>query len=161
MRAYREAKAYLGLNLACFAGLAIVIVLMSLSTKSDSRALVIVLGILFWLLLILGVTMGLTAAKTVRREMERQGRGKQWSSIPIGLLAFFQSQPALICDVLLILCVIGIVVGQMTKLKYEFIMYVLFAALPLLLNLHCHFNGRTYCYIETIRKERLGRHEKH
>lgn len=161
MKAYRTAKAYRGLNIACFAGLAVVIMFTYLTTKTESRTPVVALGALFWLLLILGIVMGLSAAKTVRREMERRGRGQQWTSIRIGLTSFFQSMPAMICDILLILCVILIVVAQLTMLKYRFISYVFLGALPLLVDLHCYFNGRTFCYIETIREERSGRHEKH
>ena len=161
MKAYRTAKAYRGLNIACFAGLAVVIMLTKPAVASENRASVVALGILFWLLLILGIVMGLSAAKTVRREMERRGRGQQWTSIRIGLTSFFQSREGLICDILLILCVVGIVTLRFTMLKYRFISYALLGAFPLLLDLHCYFNGRTFCYIETIREERLGRHEKH
>ena len=161
MKAYRDAKAYRGLTMASFIGLAVVILLMPLTTTTKGMTLTYILGGLFWLLLVLGIVFSLITAATVRREMERRGRGDQWKSIPIGLVSFFQTVPGIVSDVLLICCIAVIIISRFTNLRFWGGMFGFYAALPLLSYLHCLFNGRTYCYIETIRKERSRRHEKH
>jgi Ca2+/Na+ antiporter len=151
----------MGLTIASFLALAVDILLMPLTTRAEGMTLTYVLGGLFWLLLLLGVVFSLVAPATVRKEMERRGRGEQWKAVPIGLISFFQTGPGIVSDVLMIGFLVLIIVSRFTGLRFWTGMIVAYAALPLLIYLHCLFNGRTYCYIETIRKERLGRHEKH
>ncbi len=104
----------------------------------------ILLGAAFWIFTVIGYALLIVANFERRWFINNKMDGNvQMDCLP-GFATFFDNIPATIADTVMIISFIIFVICMITKLKYEYISYIVLFLLLLSVNMHCLFNGRVY-----------------
>ncbi|MGN1130881.1 MAG: hypothetical protein ACI4Q8_05960 [Ruminococcus sp.] len=131
---------YISLAFICiYSGTILFMPLASDLSNKTNKISVIVLGITFWLSLILAYTL-LFLANRVRKTInfKKRGAGR------VGLFNLFSNKPAIISDILLFLSIVVFVISLFLPMENHWIIYIILFFIVLSLNLHCVFNGKIY-----------------
>lgn len=101
-------------------------------------------GVMFWIGLIGTIAMAGYITYSRRKSIGFQDRYPQLKQL--GIIHFFQNMPALICDILMFLSVIGFAVMRIWfgKTIYPF---VFLSLLIFSFGMHCMLNGSNYIYV--------------
>jgi len=104
----------------------------------------ILLGAAFWIFTVIGYALLVVANFERRWFINNKMDGNVRMDCLPGIATFFDNIPATIADTVMILSFIIFVICTITKLKYEYISYIVLFLLLLSINMHCLFNGRVY-----------------
>lgn len=104
----------------------------------------ILLGAAFWIFTVIGYALLVVANFERRWFINNKMDGNVRMDCLPGIATFFDNIPATIADTVMIISFIGFVICMITKLKYEYISYIVLFLLLLSINMHCLFNGRVY-----------------
>lgn len=146
----RRGKLYL--YTAFLAALSVSTFLMPFGFKMEDKSMMLTYlsGFLFWLGLIGTIVMAVNITNSRGRS---QGFAKAHPyHNRLGLIHFFQNTPASICDVLMIVSLIGVIIAQ----KWLGTTIWPFIFLPIFIfsfGMHCMLNGSNYIYINYKNKK--------
>lgn len=104
----------------------------------------ILLGAAFWIFTVIGYALLIVANFERRWFINNKMDGNVRMDCLPGIATFFDNIPATIADTVMIISFIIFVICMITKLKYEYISYIVLFLLLLSINMHCLFNGRVY-----------------
>ena len=104
----------------------------------------ILLGAAFWIFTVIGYALLIVANFERRWFINNKMDGNVRMDCLPGIATFFDNILATIADTVMILSFIIFVICTITKLKYEYISYIVLFLLLLSINMHCLFNGRVY-----------------
>ena len=112
-------------------------------TAAQRNSAYIVAG-LFWICIILQIVNVCMTTK-IRKQLQRKKlRGCKFEALPVGAFAFRQNVEGLVADALLVISFLALVFVSICKVRSVWLTIVLVAAVILLFQLHCIFNGRNY-----------------
>lgn len=141
-----QKKQMLCLYMAFLAALSISVFLMPIGIEiSDrTRILTYLSGVMFWVSLAgtISIALFITHKRKKSKEFANADSGsKRW-----GIIHFFQNKPAIICDVLLFVSLIGFIItrvlSETTIFPFVFLSLFIFS-----FGMHCMLNGSNYNYI--------------
>ncbi len=125
----------------------------------DSKILVIV-GIGFWLFLILGIVTQIVLANHRKARYRTQRfNGKRNSMKKIGLISFGSNKIAVIADIAMVFSLIGLIISVIRTKAMGYSCYVFLAAFIFTFCMHCILNGKIYYHI-THHYESNGKYER-
>lgn len=147
MRAIRRIKAYFYTSVCFLTLMSFSIMLMPWASEMANETndmSVIIVGLLFWLLTLLGY--GAFCLANFKRKnfwKKRFGRDVQKNYKP-GFLCFFTNRIAEVFDIMMAIFLVISVIVAFTPWKNTFFFIALLALLIWTVNMHSLFNGRTY-----------------
>lgn len=115
--------------------------LMPLPQYIGSRGATVLIGLLFWLSLIVG---GVLVYFAERERMRITGRAPLRRGNLPGVVTFFANPLAALCDTVLIASAAAFVVINLSELRYQYVSYIFLFLLLFSLSMHCMLNGRIY-----------------
>lgn len=138
------------ISIASFGIMSITFMLMPLDIMLNiinSRLINIIIGIIFWLGLLIGtVSQLILSIKT--KPMRKEGYRKP------GLLVFFSNRLATAFDLIMIISLIGLAVSLIATNMVGYSCYVFLSLTVLSFVMHCIFNGQSYKLITGVKKEK-------
>lgn len=156
MRAIRRIKAYFYSSVCFLSLMSFSIMLMPWASEKaieTNDMSVKTVGVLFWLLTLLGYgALCLANAKRKRFWVKRFGRDIQKNYKP-GFLCFFSNRIAEVFDIMMATFLVTTAIVAFTPWRNTFFFIALLALVVWAVNMHCLFNGRTY-RITKYKKER-------
>ena len=141
-----QKKQMLYLYMAFLAALSISVFLMPIGIEiaDRTRLLTYLSGVMFWVSLAgtISIALFITYKRKKNKEFANDASGrKRW-----GIIHFFQNKPAIICDVLLFVSLIGFIItrilSETTIFPFAFLSLFIFS-----FGMHCMLNGSNYNYI--------------
>lgn len=147
MRAIRRIKAYFYTSVCFLSLMSFSIMLMPWASEAaieTNDMSVKIVGLLFWLLIVLGY--GAFCLANSRRKKfwkKRFGRDIQKNYKP-GFLCFFTNRIAEVFDIMMAIFLVITMIVAFTPWKNTFFFIALLALLIWTVNMHSLFNGRTY-----------------
>lgn len=147
MKAIRRIKTYYFISVVSLTLVSIVIMLMpwaseqAIATNDNSVRIV---GVLFWILTLLGYgSLGIANAKRKRFWIKRFGRDIQKNYRP-GILCFSANKAAEVFDIMMVIFFVTSLIVAFTPWKNTFFFIALLSLLIWAVNMHSLFNGRIY-----------------
>ena len=95
-------------------------------------------GILFWCSLFIGVISQIILSFRIKKLNDNNARHG------LGLLKFFQNPYAKICDVVLVISVIGLIITMIVTDGLGYACYIFLAMTVFFFAMHCILNGKNY-----------------
>ena len=141
----QQRSSMLGLYTAFLTVLSASIVLMPIGIKMADKTMAIsyTSGAMFWIGLIGTIAMAIFITYSKCRSSEFK---KNYPHLKqLGIIHFFQNTPALICDVLMFLSIVGFVIVRIWFWETIYPFLVLFI-LIFSFGMHCMLNGSNYIY---------------
>lgn len=120
----------------------IALVLASFASYEDTatkKAFSIVVGLLFWIGLVVGIVMAIVLKKKNGKEIEK--------TKAIGLIRFFKNKLAVCFDIAMLISFVASVIVVATKME-AFIGSVLIGLFIFTFEMHCVLNGKIFEYIK-------------
>ncbi len=117
----------------------------------QNRAIVVLVGILFWVTTIGGYTL-LGLAGLERKKHIKQN--KISNDARIGIVTFFANRPAMVADITMILSLLLFIGLNFTIYKNDYIAYVLLFLFLASVNMHGLFNGRIYKLLKNTKEKK-------
>lgn len=147
MKAIQRIKIYYFTSVVALTLMSVVIMFMpwaseqAITTNDNSVRIV---GVLFWLLMLLGYgSFGIANAKRKRFWIKRFGRDIQKNYRP-GILSFFANKIAEVFDIMMAIFFVVSLIVAFTRWRNTFFFIALLALLVWAVNMHSLFNGRVY-----------------
>ncbi len=138
-------------------GMSLTFLLMPLASRLSEQSSgwsVRIVGIIFWILAIVGYGSIAKANKFRKRFLNMKfGRDIQKNFRP-GVFCVFSNKIAEVVDIMLAVFLVAFIVSLFTPLKNTYYIAVILSFLVWAANMHCLFNGRTYCITKYDQKER-------
>ena len=101
----------------------------------------------FFLGLAFGMIASLLAAGSMKTEMKKQRRLKEWHAKHIGFFSFGATGLGLTADLVFMFAVIAMVVMWVLHHQLDYLNYVLIGVILFSLSMHGVLNGRTYYFL--------------
>lgn len=121
----------------------LVMPLIKIDIDSSENIYNILIGIVFWITLILGIINLFLSRKNIQIKDMKKG---------IGLIRFFQNKIAVIFDVLLIISIIGLIILTLATDGTLYICYIFFSLVIFSFIMHCILNGKIFNYLVMNKK---------
>lgn len=122
--------------------------IVEISREAGRQVFLILLGLIFWISLILGYLLVFLANRARKLFIMRKLDGDLPMGCHIGLITFFSNLPAIIADLIMIASFIALFIIYCVGAIDNYITYVILAILVFTLNMHGMFNGRIYKLIK-------------
>lgn len=114
------------------------------NNAESNKLLLLIIGLLFWISLIVGYFSLFVANKKRKYFINRKLGGNTSMDCNIGLITFFSSVPATVFDSMMFASIIALIIIYFTGAINHYRTYVMISILVFSLNMHCLFNGRIY-----------------
>lgn len=143
-RKQRKRMLYLYTAFLAEVSLSVLLMPIGMKTAESTMAITYISGVMFWIGLIGAIAMAGYITYSRRKSVGFQSQYphlRQW-----GVIHFFQNVPAIICDILMFVSVIGFAVMRIwlgkTICPFVFLSLLIFS-----FGMHCMLNGSNYTYV--------------
>lgn len=124
----------------------------SFAGSDFQRIIAYIIGIVFWLGIIVGYCLFIIVART-RKKSKKQKLLPKTENIRIGVLSFFKTFPGMIADIVCAISVVALIITVVFGNSSTWIVYVLVSVLIFSIQMHGIFNGINFVYIKSYKKE--------
>ncbi len=143
------------ISLLCAVFVSFILLLIPITGKVSAEAekvITAILGICIWLG-IAGIVLFAVRTnnnrKIIEKKLKKNG-SKIFDAKQIGCISFFKNKTASVCDITLFASTILFVLLMWLGVNSQLLLFFLLSIIFLSFNMHCHFNGKNYVYIESL-----------
>lgn len=130
-----------------------------ISRQTGKQLCLILLGLAFWVTLILAFVFTFIANRERRYFVIHKANGNLSMGRWIGLLSFFSNVPASVADSVMIASFVLLVILYCAKATNMYVTFVMLALFVFSFNMHAMLNGRIYLSTKFKRVRREKNHE--
>lgn len=107
----------------------------------------LLIGIMFWLFLVLGITIQLILSKIRKNWFTKNHIRRFQCKSRIGLISFVQNIPACIADGVCVISLIGLIISVIITSATGYACYIFMSLLVFSFCMHCILNGKIYYFL--------------
>ncbi len=131
---------------------------------SETRAFVVIVGVVFWLFAFIGYGLLIVADSARKKAMRSMVELQPISKERPGIITFFSNVYAAAADTTMILSFVLFIAINFTEFRTSYFAYILLFLLVYSIHMHCLLNGKNCKAIQLSKnikhmKERYKRHE--
>jgi len=114
----------------------------SYSDKNNNKIMLIIVGLVFWISLLICVISILLANKLRKKILSNIKNTKE--NQKKGIFTFFSNKYALVFDLLMFISLISFAIVIAKRKQNEYIAYIILSVLIFSFSMHCMLNGKIY-----------------
>ena len=109
-------------------------------------------GIMFWATIVLSAVFLVILSVRRKKFYKKYGLKLNNEIKRIGLFSFFKNKPAIVVDIVMVICLTALVTVFFLSGGTEYICYVFISLSVFTVTMHCLLNGKIYFYVIARRK---------
>lgn len=156
------------ISIGCFFLMSVTFLLMPIDfTAKGMQIINLMIGIMFWVFLIAGVTTQILLGQIRKKWFIRNHIRRFQFRSKVGLISFVQNLPACVADGIFVISLIGLIISVIATNGIGYACYIFMALLIFSFCMHCILNGKIYYFLtnqekilKTSQPKRLDESEK-